>query len=116
MESVKWKIWYHDPESPTYCRTWSSLDGSALDSPFQGVICITQWVDGGRHFERVCNGDYYAIDEEDKWIGIDSRGIQDRRENNIKFHSLKQGRWVNTDRFRDIMERAFKDPDFNRGQ
>jgi hypothetical protein len=109
---IRWKIWYHDPESPKYCTSWTNLDGPARDAPTQGVICIVQPVEGGRFRERVAGADYYAIDEEGKWIGMDASGVEDRRENNIPFRALKQGRWINTERYQEIMIRAIGDRDF----
>jgi hypothetical protein len=109
---VHWKIWYHDPDSPRYCTTWTNRDGPARDAPTTGVICITQPVFGGRYREIICNADYYAIDEEGKWTGMDQSGIDDRTANNIPFHALKQGRWINTERFQEILSRARGDVHF----
>jgi hypothetical protein len=69
-------------------------------------------VEGGRYKERISGADYFAIDEEGKWVGMDASGIQDRRENNIPFYALKQGRWINTERYQEIMTRANGDVDF----
>jgi hypothetical protein len=110
--TIQWKIWYHDPESPTYCTTWSNQDGPAKEAPVEGVICVVQTADQGRSKDIVCQGDYYAIDEEGKWIGMDASGVADRRENNLHFHALKNGRWINTDRYQEIKSRAHNDPDF----
>ena len=111
-DSIQWKIWYHDPESPTYCTSWSNVDGRAIDAPIEGVICIVQTADGGRSKDLIHSADYYAIDEEGKWTGMDASGVQDRRENNIRFHALKTGRWINTDRYLEIKSRAHADTDF----
>ena len=111
-DHIQWKIWYHDPESPEYCRTWSNQDGKAIDSPVGGVVCIVQTADQGRSKDIVSGADHYAIDEEGKWIGMDAAGVADRRENNLHFHALKKGRWINTDRYQEIMSRAHNDPDF----
>ena len=109
---VHWKIYYHDPDSLTYHRTWSNLDGPVHEAPVKGVICIIQPIEGGRYKELVCNADFYAMDEEGKWIGMDSNGIRDRKENQIPFYGLKEGRWINTERYQEILSRAKEDPDF----
>lgn len=109
---VKWKIYYHDPESPTYHRTWSNLDGPEWEAPIQGVICIIQPIEGGKFKEVIHNANFYAIDEEGKWIGMNKSGIKDRIENSIPYYSLKEGRWINTDRYQEILSRARQDPDF----
>jgi hypothetical protein len=88
------------------------MDGPPSDAPTEGVICIVQTADRGRSKDIVQYADYYAIDEEGKWIGMDASGVQDRRENNIHFHALKTGRWINTDRLQEIRSRAHNDPDF----
>ena len=110
--NIRWKIYYHDPETPEYHTTWTNLDGLAKDAPVDGVICIVQPMDGGRAADRVAGADFYAIDEEGKWIGMDADGIRDRTENNIPFRALKNGRWINLDRYQEIMTRAFGDSDF----
>ena len=110
--TIQWKIWFHDPKSPTYCTSWSNMDGPPSDAPAEGVICIVQTADGGRSKDLIHSADYYAIDEEDKWTGMDASGVQDRRENNITFRALKTGRWINTDRYLEIKSRAHNDPDF----
>jgi len=69
-------------------------------------------MDGGRAVDRVAGADFYAIDEEGKWIGMDASGLQDRRDNNIPFRALKNGRWINLDRYQEIMTRAHGDDDF----
>jgi hypothetical protein len=71
-----------------------------------------QPIEGGRSAEQISGADYYAIDEEGKWTGMDASGVSDRRENNIPFHALKQGRWINTERYQEIMIRAGYDRDF----
>jgi len=109
---VHWKIYYHDPNSPTYHRTWSNLDGPSHEAPLHGVICILQPMAGGACKEIVCGGDFYAMDEEGKWIGMDESGVKDRLEHSISYYSVKHGRWINTDRFQEIMSRAKGDPDF----
>jgi hypothetical protein len=88
------------------------MDGPPSDAPTEGVICIVQTADGGRSKDLIHSADYYAIDEEGKWTGMDASGIQDRRENNITFSALKTGRWINTDRYLEIKSRAHNDPDF----
>ena len=109
---IKWKIYYHDPDSHTYYSTFSNLDGSAEDAPIHGVILIQQPIENGRGVDKVAFGDYYAIDEEGKWIGMDAMGLQDRIDNNIPFTALKEGRWINTERFWDIYYLAGDDADF----
>ena len=109
---VHWKIYYHDPDSPTYHKTWSNLDGPSHEAPSYGVICIVQPVEGGRYKEVVANADYYAQDDEGKWHGMGESGLKDRREHNIPFYALKAGRWINTERYQEILSRANTDPDF----
>jgi hypothetical protein len=109
---VQWKIYYHDLDSPTYHRTWSNVDGPSNEAPVYGVICIIQPVEGGRFKEIIANADYYAIDEEGKWIGMNTAGVRDRQEHRLPFFSLKEGRWINTDRYQEILSRAHGDPDF----
>lgn len=109
---IKWKIWYHDPNSPTYYTTYSNLDGPPRDAPVQGVICIVQTSDGGRSKDMVHNADFYIIDEEGKWTGCDQSGLDDRQANSIPYHALKHGRWVNTDRHQAIRSAAHNDLDF----
>ena len=109
---VKWKIYYHDPDALGYYSTFSNLDGSAEDAPIHGVIVIYQPMYNGRAVDRVMGGDFYAVDEEGKWVGMDASGIQDRKDNNIPYSALKTGRWINTERFQDILYLADGDPDF----
>jgi len=110
--NLQWRIYYHDPNSEDYFSTYSNLDGSAEDAPVQGVIAIVQPSDGGRWKDVVVGGDFFAIDEEGKWVGMDANGIADRQANNIPFTALKEGRWINTDRFNEIHSRAHNDVDF----
>jgi len=110
--ALQWRIYYHAPDVGEYFSTYSNLDGAAEDAPVQGVICIVQPTDGGRCREVVFGGDYFAMDEEGKWIGMDANGITDRDANNIPYSALKEGRWINTDRFNEIYSRAFNDVDF----
>ncbi len=109
---ILWKIYYHDPDAKNYYSTFSNLDGTAKDAPTQGVIVIQQPIENGRGLDQVINGDYYALDEEDKWIGMDALGLQDRIDNNIPFSALKEGRWINLERFWDILYLAADDKDF----
>lgn len=109
---VHWKIYYHDPTAPDYFSTYSNLDGSAADAPEYGVLVIVQPTEGGRYRERVCNGDYYAVDEEGKWVTFNESGLDDRKKNNVPYSHLKNGRWINLERYQEIMTRAFGDIDF----
>jgi hypothetical protein len=109
---LHWRIYYHDPEAEDYFSTYSNQDGEPDDAPVYGVICIVQPMSGGRWRDVVVQGDYYAVDEEGKWIGMDDNGIADRDANNIPYSALKEGRWINTDRFNEIYSRAFNDVDF----
>jgi hypothetical protein len=109
---IKWRIYYHDPEAKDYYSTFSNLDGRAVEAPVNGVIVIQQPIENGRGIDQVSNGDYYALDEENKWIGMDALGLQDRIDNNIPFSALKEGRWINLERFWDILYLAADDKDF----
>ena len=109
---ITWKIYYHDPDAPNYYSTFSNLDGRAEDAPVNGIVLIQQPMENGRGVDVVLYGDYYALDEEGKWIGMDANGLQDRRDNDIPFSALKQGRWINTERFIDIQYLARDDADF----
>ncbi len=109
---IKWKIYYHDPDAPNYYSTYSNLDGSAEDAPVYGVILIQQPIENGRGIDQVADGDYYALDEEGKWIGMDPNGLKDRQLNNIPFSALKEGRWINLERYWDIRYLAGDDKDF----
>ncbi len=109
---IEWKIYYHDPDAPNYYSTFSNLDGKAEDAPVHGVIVIQQPIENGRGIDKVANGDYYALDEEGKWIGMDAAGLEERRRNNIPFSALKEGRWINLERFWDILYLAGDDSDF----
>ncbi len=109
---IKWKIYYHDPTAKDYYSTYSNLDGEAEDAPTQGVVVIQQPIENGRGIDQVVNGDYYALDEENKWIGMDALGLQDRIDNNIQFSALKEGRWINLERFWDILYLSADDKDF----
>ena len=109
---IKWKIYYHDPDAPNYYSTFSNLDGTAEEAPVQGVIVIQQPIENGRGVDAVSNGDFYALDEEGKWIGMDESGKQDRIDNHIPFSALKEGRWINTERYWDILYLADDDKDF----
>ncbi|KKN92416.1 hypothetical protein LCGC14_0209070 [marine sediment metagenome] len=109
---ITWKIYYHDPNSKDYYSTFSNLDGTAEQAPVNGVIVIQQPIENGRGIDQVTNGDYYALDEENKWIGMDVLGLQDRIDNNIPFTALKEGRWINLERFWDILYLAGDDKDF----
>jgi hypothetical protein len=55
---IKWKIYYHDPNSRNYFSTYSNLDGSAEDAPVQGVILIHQPVEEGRGVDKVSGADF----------------------------------------------------------
>ena len=109
---ITWKIYYHDPDAPNYYSTFSNLDGDAEDAPTQGVIVIQQPIENGRGIDPVAGADFYGLDEENKWIGMDANGIQDRIDNNIPFSALKEGRWINLERFWDITYLAGDDKDF----
>lgn len=109
---VKWKIYYHDPNSHNYYSTYSNLDGSAEGAPVHGVILIHQPIEEGRGVDKITGADFYALDEEGIWTGMDASGVQDRIDNNIPFTALKEGRWVNTERFWDILYLAGDDADF----
>ena len=109
---IKWKIYYHDPEAKRYYSMFSNLDGRAEDAPIHGVIVIQQPIENGRGIDRVMGADFYALDEENKWIGMDANGVQERTDNNVPFSALKEGRWINTDRFWDILYLTSDDKDF----
>jgi hypothetical protein len=109
---ITWKIYYHAPDAPNYYSTFSNLDGRAEDAPVYGVIVIQQPIENGRGIDRVVGADYYAIDEEGKWVGMDDKGLEDRRINNLPYSALKEGRWINTDRFWDILYLSSDDKDF----
>ncbi len=109
---ITWKIYYHDPDAPNYYSTFSNLDGTAEEAPIQGVVLIQQPIENGRGIDRVMYGDFYALDEEGKWIGMDQLGLNDRINNNIPFSALKEGRWINLERFWDIIYLAGDDADF----
>jgi len=109
---IVWKIYYHDPDAPNYFSTFSNLDGRAVNAPEFGVVLIQQTSENGRGIDVVLYGDYYAMDEEGKWIGMDALGKADRDLNNIPYSALKQGRWINTERFHDITYLAGDDKDF----
>ena len=109
---IEWKIYYHDPLSKDYYSTFSNLDGTAEEAPINGVIVIQQPIESGRGIDQVANGDYYALDEENKWIGMDALGLQDRIDNSIPFSALKEGRWINLERFWDILYLSADDKDF----
>ena len=110
--TMQWKIYYHDPDARDYFSTYSNLDGGAADAPDTGVVCIIQPIVGGRYREKVAGGDYYAIDEEGKWVTFNEDGLQDRIDNNIPYYHLKNGRWINNERYGEILVRAFVDVDF----
>ena len=109
---IIWKIYYHDPDSPDYYSTFSNLDGTAESAPTQGVIVIQQPIENGRGIDQVASTDFYAIDEEGKWIGMDILGLQDRIDNNLPVIALKEGRVINLERFWDILYLTADDKDF----
>lgn len=110
--TMQWKIYYHDPNRSDKFFTYSNLDGSAADAPVDGVICIVQPIEGGRFRERLAGGDHYAIDEEGKWVTFNESGLVERDANNIPYSHLKNGRWINLERYQEILTRAHGDVDF----
>lgn len=109
---IEWKIYYHDPDAKDYYSTFSNIDGTAEEAPVYGVILIQHPILDGRAVGKVSGADYYALDEEKKWIGMDALGLQDRIDNSIPFSALKQGRWINLERYWDILYLADDDKDF----
>jgi len=109
---MRWKIYYHDPDRRDKFFTYSNLDGSAAGAPDFGIVCIVQPIWGGRERTYVAGGDWYAIDEEGKWVTFNDSGLQDRKDNNIPYSHLKQGRWINDERYAEILTRAHGDADF----
>ncbi len=109
---VQWRIYYHDPDRADKYFTYSNLDGRAADAPTDGVQCIIQPIEGGRFRHIVSAGDHYAIDDEGKWVTFNADGLQERIRNNIPYFHLKNGRWINLERYQEIRTRAFGDVDF----
>ena len=110
--TMQWKIYYHDPNAPERTTTYSSDDGSPADAPEFGVICIVQPIWGGRERTQLRGGKYYAVDEEGKWVTFNEDGLQDRKDNRIPYYHLKEGRWINDDRYGEVITKAYGDADF----
>ena len=109
---MNWKIYYHSPDSPEYYWTRSDEEVSAEDAPEYGVLCIVQFYSDHSNKDVIMGSDYYAIDEEGRWTGMNADGLEDRKKNNIPFSALKVGRQINTERFLRILMFARRDTDF----
>lgn len=97
-----WRIYYSDGS------TFGHKDGSSLDAPPHGVVCISQL--SGQEKTIMHGWDWYYWNcEAGEWWGIDDNGITDRLMHGLCIEALKQGRTVTTEQFRKLMTLADKD-------
>lgn len=98
-----WRIYYADGSS------FSSEDGDPKSAPFDGFICVVGYTPAGDRY--ICHGkNHYFFDEEtDMWFGYDWHGVLDYVRHR---HGFKEGRMVDGDKFRQIMNAAHRDPEF----
>lgn len=106
-----WKIYYYDPERVEVMKTFTNLDGTPAEAPEDLVLCILSVTEEGARYE-LTNADYYFVDNEGKWGGAYLTGLQDRDRLNIPHDPVKNGYWVNTDRWNEACRVWGADTDF----
>ena len=98
-----WKIYYADGS------TFSSDEGSHEEAPGDGFICVVGYTPAGDRYILHGKNHYRWDDELGMWFGMDWHGVLDFVRWKCHF---KDGRMVDGDRFRDLMNMAHRDPDF----
>ena len=98
-----WRIYYADGS------TFDSTQGEAKDAPADGFICVVGYTPAGNRY--ICHGkNHYYFDEEKQiWFGFDWHGVLDFVRWKCGF---KEGRMMDGDSFREVMNNAHRDPDF----
>ena len=98
-----WRIWYDNGTA------YSSEDGTPENAPGRGVICIMQDSERtGRH--KLSGADYYIL-RDGRWFGVDLFGLWDYLADRGK-KIVKFGRFVERERFNEIMRQAEQDDSF----
>lgn len=106
-----WKIYYYDPNNVDVMQTFSNLDGTVAEAPDSFVMCILMCTENGDRFE-LTTADYYFVDNEGKWAGMDVWGQEDRDKFNIPYENIKYGYWVNMDRWNEVCSTWGRDKSF----
>ena len=107
MSNKKWKIYYGDGS------TFDDTQGEPEDAPGHNVQCIVfSDHDHGRTILQ--RFDWYFYRKGQNWWAGDLYGALDLFTNFPKeMSALKAGRSVDNEAYREILERAVQDPDFN---
>lgn len=104
--AINWKIYYSD-------NTYSNLDGLPEHAPKRDVQAIAV-VENSTGYRIERENDYYVWwPENGGWRGVDQFGLYDY----LILPGYKIvlfGRMLNNDQYKDILNRAAKDPDLPR--
>ena len=97
-----WRIWYADG------TTFGSVDGDPVDAPGQGVVLVSQFLNGDRlnvAAPRVESGDDWYIYQHGRWYNTNLMGLTQACADRSVF-VLKAGRWVPDEMFADCIREA----------
>ena len=104
--SPDWRIYYDNGS------TFDSNEGGPEDAPAHGFICAVGYEANGKRY--IMHGwDHYRWDRDvGQWWGMDLFGVFDRLRFNKEVFAYKEGRTVSVAIWKEIMDRAHRDPDF----
>ena len=103
MATCEWKIYYGDDTE------LSNLESDPCDVPKTNVQAVVQnHAAHGHHVEHAT--DYYVYYDDGLWRGVDQFGLWDYLAQ-PGYKIVLFGRWVSNDQFKEILQRALRDPD-----
>ncbi len=104
---LNWRIYYDNGS------TFDCTEGSPLDAPYDGVLCIVQPdILVGRCIMHGWDW-YYYVPSEEQWWGSDIFGLIDQfKRHSVDTIAVKQGANVTNAAFMQVMHDAAEDKDF----
>lgn len=107
---VQWRIYYIGRDG---VETFDSTMGTPFEAPSYGVGLIVQkHPDSGRQIVMRHDRYYYRTDD-NAWWGSDKDDMWDQIYVFLdRISAVKQGRNTSDSKWRELVERAIKDPDF----
>lgn len=104
-----WKAFVFDDNAEEKMVTYNSLTTRPEDVPDR-CICILQMIDSGT-VERVF-AEYTVLSHEGRWKGADVFDIQAEIDLGTPYAAITRGHWVDTPRFRRMVQVIVRDADF----
>ena len=110
---MEWRIYYDDGS------TFDNLDGAPWEAPGRGIICVVQPDPSPEMYSvntQVLQGHpfYWYHVEWGYWLHSDRDGILDQltADRGNQVCAVKMGRWLDFNKYREILETAKNDFDF----